>query len=160
MLETLYSSGVRRMELVHLCLYDVDTRGGSLTVREGKGGRDRVVPLGARAAIMRMTVVRRVTLEIILEGGIKEKIYLTGKGYELICEKMGVEPGQKPTVSRPSAAFKAPRKKPAKKGRYGKANTGWKTVPPTIILRKFKEIRIGDSAEKPSADCQQIISVP
>ena len=50
MLETLYSSGVRRMELVQLCLYDVDTRGGSLTVRGGKGGRDRVVPLGERAA--------------------------------------------------------------------------------------------------------------
>jgi integrase/recombinase XerD len=50
MLETLYSSGIRRMELVHLCLYDVDTRGGSLTVRAGKGGRDRVVPLGERAA--------------------------------------------------------------------------------------------------------------
>jgi integrase/recombinase XerD len=49
MLETLYSSGIRRMELVQLKLYDVDTRGGSLTVRGGKGGRDRVVPLGARA---------------------------------------------------------------------------------------------------------------
>ena len=49
MLETFYSSGIRRMELVQLKLYDVDTRGGSLTVRGGKGGRDRVVPLGARA---------------------------------------------------------------------------------------------------------------
>jgi integrase/recombinase XerD len=36
MLETLYSSGVRRIELVQLGLYDVDTRGGSLTVRGGK----------------------------------------------------------------------------------------------------------------------------
>lgn len=50
MLETLYSSGVRRIELVQLGLYDVDTRGGSLTVRGGKGGRDRIVPLGERAA--------------------------------------------------------------------------------------------------------------
>jgi integrase/recombinase XerD len=49
MLETLYSSGIRRMELVHLKLYDLDTRDGALTVRAGKGGRDRVVPLGARA---------------------------------------------------------------------------------------------------------------
>lgn len=50
MLETFYSTGIRRSELIHLALYDVDTRGGSLTVRGGKGGRDRVVPLGARAA--------------------------------------------------------------------------------------------------------------
>jgi integrase/recombinase XerD len=49
-LETFYSTGIRRSELIHLALYDVDTRGGSLTVRAGKGGRDRVVPLGARAA--------------------------------------------------------------------------------------------------------------
>jgi integrase/recombinase XerD len=49
MLETLYSTGIRRMELVQLTLYDLDIRGGSLTVRGGKGGRDRVVPLGERA---------------------------------------------------------------------------------------------------------------
>lgn len=49
MLETLYSTGIRRMELVQLSLYDLDIRGGSLTVRGGKGGRDRVVPLGKRA---------------------------------------------------------------------------------------------------------------
>ena len=49
MLETLYSTGIRRMELTRLELYDLDTRGGTLTVRGGKGGRDRVVPLGVRA---------------------------------------------------------------------------------------------------------------
>jgi integrase/recombinase XerD len=50
-LETLYSTGIRRMELVQLELYDLDTRGGALTVRGGKGGRDRVVPLGVRACL-------------------------------------------------------------------------------------------------------------
>ena len=50
MLETLYSSGVRRMELAQSvplrCGYP-----GWLTHRaRGKGGRDRVVPLGERAA--------------------------------------------------------------------------------------------------------------
>jgi integrase/recombinase XerD len=49
MLETLYSTGIRRMELVQLELYDIDLRGGSVTVRGGKGGRDRVVPVGERA---------------------------------------------------------------------------------------------------------------
>ena len=48
-LEVLYSSGVRRTELVRLSVTDVDTRRGSLLVREGKGRRDRLVPLGARA---------------------------------------------------------------------------------------------------------------
>jgi len=48
-LEVLYSSGVRRTELVRLAVSDVDTRRGSLLVREGKGRRDRLVPLGMRA---------------------------------------------------------------------------------------------------------------
>ena len=49
MLEMLYSSGLRRMELLHLKLYDVDQKHGLLTVRQGKGKRDRVVPIGERA---------------------------------------------------------------------------------------------------------------
>jgi len=49
MLETLYSTGLRRMELVGLARYDVDVTRGIVFVREGKGGRDRVVPLGDRA---------------------------------------------------------------------------------------------------------------
>jgi integrase/recombinase XerD len=49
-LETLYSSEIRRTELAKLGLYDVDPRGGELAVRAGKGGKDRIVPLGERAA--------------------------------------------------------------------------------------------------------------
>jgi integrase/recombinase XerD len=50
MLETLYSTGLRRMELVGLALYDVDLTRRLVMVREGKGKRDRVVPIGERAA--------------------------------------------------------------------------------------------------------------
>ncbi|MGH8703583.1 MAG: site-specific tyrosine recombinase XerC [Burkholderiales bacterium] len=49
MLETLYSTGIRRMELAHLAVYDLDVRRGTLMVRAGKGGKDRMVPIGARA---------------------------------------------------------------------------------------------------------------
>jgi integrase/recombinase XerD len=45
-LETLYSTGLRRAELCRLDLYDVDLAGGTVRVRCGKGGRDRVVPIG------------------------------------------------------------------------------------------------------------------
>ena len=37
--------------MIHLKLYDVDTRNGTLTVREGKGKKDRMVPLGQRAGL-------------------------------------------------------------------------------------------------------------
>ena len=49
MLETLYSTGIRRAELGHLKVWDVDAERGTLTVREGKGRKDRMVPAGARA---------------------------------------------------------------------------------------------------------------
>ncbi len=49
LLETLYATGVRRRELANLTLYDIDTERGTLMVRQGKGGRDRLLPIGARA---------------------------------------------------------------------------------------------------------------
>lgn len=49
MMEVLYSTGIRRHELAALEVFDVDHEGGTLTVRLGKGKRDRVVPIGARA---------------------------------------------------------------------------------------------------------------
>ena len=48
-LETLYSTGLRRMELVRLAVPDVDFAGGAVFVRQGKGRKDRVVPIGERA---------------------------------------------------------------------------------------------------------------
>jgi integrase/recombinase XerD len=48
-LEVLYSSAIRRFELRRLTIYDVDTKRGTLFVREGKGRKDRLIPLGERA---------------------------------------------------------------------------------------------------------------
>ncbi|MBN2193848.1 MAG: tyrosine-type recombinase/integrase [Polyangiaceae bacterium] len=51
-LEVLYSTGIRRSELVRLGVYDLDAERGTLTVRQGKGKgkgkKDRVVPIGKR----------------------------------------------------------------------------------------------------------------
>ncbi len=48
-LETLYSSGIRRNELVHLNIEDIDADGGYCKINQGKGQKDRVVPLGETA---------------------------------------------------------------------------------------------------------------
>jgi len=48
-LETFYSTGMRRTELVNLKLYDIDREAGIVTIREGKGRKDRVIPIGERA---------------------------------------------------------------------------------------------------------------
>ena len=48
-METFYSTGIRRMEMVNLTCYDIDHERGSLAVRLGKGKKDRFVPIGDRA---------------------------------------------------------------------------------------------------------------
>jgi integrase/recombinase XerD len=49
MLEVLYSTGVRRMELANLRLSDVDRRRGLVFVNQGKWQKDRWVPISRRA---------------------------------------------------------------------------------------------------------------
>lgn len=49
LLEVLYSTGIRRAELAGLRLADVQPRSGAVHVVCGKGKKDRVVPIGARA---------------------------------------------------------------------------------------------------------------
>jgi len=79
MLEMLYSSGLRRMELLHLKLYDVDQKHGLVTVREGKGKRDRVVPIGERALAWLDVYLNRPRPEIVKkpDDGI---VFLTANG--------------------------------------------------------------------------------
>jgi integrase/recombinase XerD len=66
-LETLYSSGIRRTELIHLKLYDVDLKNGTLVVREGKGRKDRYVPLGSRAIHWIRRYIEDVRPELVIE---------------------------------------------------------------------------------------------
>ena len=48
-MEVLYSTGMRRMEVAGLSLYDIAHEQGTVTVRQGKGKKDRVIPIGERA---------------------------------------------------------------------------------------------------------------
>ena len=48
-LEVLYSTGMRRMEVAGLKLHDLDHERGTVMVRQGKGKKDRMIPMGARA---------------------------------------------------------------------------------------------------------------
>ncbi len=48
-LETLYSTGIRRLEVIGLSLFDIDSDRGTIMIRQGKGKKDRMVPIGNRA---------------------------------------------------------------------------------------------------------------
>jgi integrase/recombinase XerD len=51
MLEVLYSTGIRRIELAGLAVFDIDHDRHTLLVRQGKGRKDRLIPIGERALV-------------------------------------------------------------------------------------------------------------
>lgn len=48
-LEVFYSTGMRRLELVHLTVHNIDAERGTVMIRQGKGKKDRMIPIGERA---------------------------------------------------------------------------------------------------------------
>lgn len=66
-LETLYSTGIRRMEIINLKLYDIDSDRGTLMIRLGKGKKDRMVPIGTRASQWIEKYVQEVRPSLIVD---------------------------------------------------------------------------------------------
>jgi integrase/recombinase XerD len=56
-LAVLYSTGMRRFELCNLGVGDWDRSGGLILIRQGKGRKDRLVPIGAATAALLATYV-------------------------------------------------------------------------------------------------------
>jgi len=66
-LETFYSTGIRRQEAIQLDLYDVDPDNGTLRIREGKGRKDRLIPLGERAGLWITKYLEEARPYLVLE---------------------------------------------------------------------------------------------
>jgi len=66
-LETLYSTGIRRSECVNLSVYDIDPQRGTLFVRLGKGKKDRIVPIGERALAWVQKYLHEVRPQLVVE---------------------------------------------------------------------------------------------
>jgi integrase/recombinase XerD len=78
-LETLYSTGIRRMELIGLRLYDLDVERGTVMVRQGKGKKDRMIPIGERALAWIDKYVTDVRPSLVLEPD-EGVVFLTNTG--------------------------------------------------------------------------------
>jgi integrase/recombinase XerD len=79
-LETFYSTGMRRMELAHLKIYDVDSDRTTLTIRQGKGRKDRVIPIGERALAWIDKYLRESRPQLLTSGGEDGTVFLTHMG--------------------------------------------------------------------------------
>jgi integrase/recombinase XerD len=87
-LETFYGTGLRRTELVNLDVGDVDPGRGLVLVRRGKGGKDRLAPLGAQALawIGRYLEECRPRLEVSVS---ETALFLSGYGGRLNPNYLG-----------------------------------------------------------------------
>ena len=64
-LEVLYSSGIRKEEVNSLTLKDVDYHDGFLRIDEGKGNKDRIVPIGRICCRYLENYIKSVRPELI-----------------------------------------------------------------------------------------------
>ena len=86
-LEVLYSTGMRRMEIINLRWDDIDTERGTVFIREGKGKVDRMVPIGARALAWCEKYLYGVRSEFDLTGH-DPSLFLTSLGEAFTPNRM------------------------------------------------------------------------
>ncbi|MGD9368240.1 MAG: tyrosine-type recombinase/integrase [Desulfobacteraceae bacterium] len=78
-LEVLYSSAIRKEELNNLTLADVDYNDGFLRIIEGKGKKDRIVPIGRIACRYLENYIKSVRPELIRDP-YNNHLFLTLRG--------------------------------------------------------------------------------
>jgi site-specific recombinase XerD len=81
LVELVYSAGLRSAEAIGLDLGDVDFEQELVHVRRGKGGKDRVVPLGEEAAHWVARYLRDARPE--LASGANDALFLSARGRRL-----------------------------------------------------------------------------
>jgi site-specific recombinase XerD len=81
LVELVYSAGLRSAEAVGLDLGDVDFEQELVHVREGKGGKDRVVPLGEEAAYLVARYLRDA--RPLLARGAENALFISARGRRL-----------------------------------------------------------------------------
>ena len=79
MLETLYSTAMRRTELAQLRLHDLDTQRQLIMIRCGKGKQDRMVPIGQRALDWIQAYLDNVRPELLIDKR-ETALFLTPRG--------------------------------------------------------------------------------
>ena len=88
-LETFYSTGMRRLELIGLNVYDVDFDRGVVSIRQGKGKKDRVVPIGKRALAWTEKYRHEVRPSLVVDPN-ETALYLTRTGKPFTVTPMSV----------------------------------------------------------------------
>jgi len=78
-LELFYSTGIRRMEMTNLETADLNREKKLLAIRQGKGHKDRVVPVGTRALQWVEKYLEDVRSLLVLDQDV-QALFLSGYG--------------------------------------------------------------------------------
>jgi hypothetical protein len=78
-LEVIYATGLRRLEIVNLKLFDLQLDRGLIVVRQGKGKKDRYVPIGERATAWLKKYIAEARPQLALEPD-DLTVFLTAEG--------------------------------------------------------------------------------
>jgi len=79
MLEVFYATGIRRAELAWLGVSDLSPERRTLRIRKGKGRKDRVVPIGHRAAHWTARYLAETRPRLLLDPA-EQALFLTSYG--------------------------------------------------------------------------------
>lgn len=87
-LETLYASAVRRSELINLDMEDVDLVAQTLHVRNGKGGKHRLLPIGQQAVKWLQKYLQETRPELLVDHT-QKALFISGYGERLSTGYLG-----------------------------------------------------------------------
>jgi integrase/recombinase XerD len=89
-LEVFYSTGIRLGELCSLTIYDADLQSAMLRVNEGKGKKDRVVPLGRQAVRFLREYVTKVRHHFTRKNRTERRLFMDIRGRPLSKEMVSI----------------------------------------------------------------------
>lgn len=79
-MEVMYSTGIRINELVSLAVYHIDLKDNALYIRKGKGGKQRVVPIGKKAALYLQEYLVNIRPHYAKKNPKERSLFLTHSG--------------------------------------------------------------------------------
>ena len=87
-LELFYSTAIRRAEMVRLSISDLNTEKRILWIRQGKGKKDRVVPIGSRALQWVTKYIENVRTLLVTSVD-EHALFLSGYGHPFTPDALG-----------------------------------------------------------------------
>ncbi len=87
-LETFYSTGMRRVELSNLSVFDIDRERGTVLVNQGKGKKDRIIPIGDRAMLWIEKYKQESRPKLLVSGKPTNILFLTHFGEAFTLERL------------------------------------------------------------------------